>query len=131
MKKLSCLSASPQSCLHTVKSCFGLKVRHIHQVRHAFQSQIQSVLVILLSCILHKPLVRRLIPSGRHLGLNGRGTYSKTNHNHIVFPAHPEPLGTFFFFQVKSGKNELSEGCFEGKRNSHLGTYHLPCWLPF
>uniref|UniRef100_A0A8I5T6T9 Tyrosine 3-monooxygenase/tryptophan 5-monooxygenase activation protein beta n=1 Tax=Pongo abelii TaxID=9601 RepID=A0A8I5T6T9_PONAB len=32
---------------------------------------------------------------------------------------------------VKSGKNELSEGCFEGKRNSHLGTYHLPCWLPF
>ena len=23
------------------------------------------------------------------------------------------------------------EGCFEGKRDSHLWIYLLPCWLPF
>lgn len=41
------------------------------------------------------------------------------------------PLGTFFFFQVKSGKNEWLRAALEGKGIHTLWIYLLPCWLPF
>lgn len=72
-----------------VKSCFCLKVSHVGLFGD-----------FPLLCFI-ETLVRWLIPnyfhSDHHLGLDGRGAYPRANHDHIVFPSHPEPTGNFLF----------------------------------